>query len=370
MKRALSLALVGAAAALLFGCPIYEDGREDRVCTASGCYVCPDDYFTSDCVPWTCRTSRDCPGAYVCGVGGYCVADGTGVIQPTPATPSCSASRPCSTGLTCGADGLCHTQDCVAVGCASGECVVRSGVASCTTSGTDGGTSVTTCTTDDQCNGGRADGGADGGAGTRRCLSGQCYEPSQQCTDTTHCLGGAVCVDGACRPSCGGSKACPASYQCDAARGVCVGNTEPCSTTSQCPSGSVCSVGRCVAPCAPGGGCASDLVCVAGGCVANETPSFACNADGRLADGVQGECREGSICLRRSCYIACTQSDGGASDGGGGCRAADVFNVCKSVATSSGSFAVCSSATGLGTECGPTAAPCTGGKVCIDGTCR
>jgi hypothetical protein len=35
----------------------------------------------------------------------------------------------------------------------------------------------------------------------------------------------------------------------------------------------------------------------------------------------------------------------------------------------SASFSICSSATGLGTECSPTV-PCTAGRICVDGLCR
>ena len=84
---------------------------------------------------------------------------------------------------------------------------------------------------------------------------------------------------------------------------------------------------------------------------------------------MQDTCRAGSICIRRSCWIACSV-DAGVSDGGGVCRTADAFNVCKQVATSAGAFAVCSTEDGLGSQCGPTLGTCQEAKVCIDGLCR
>jgi hypothetical protein len=201
------------------------------------------------------------------------------------------------------------------------------------------------------------------GAGAK-CLNGMCVLPVDQCTDSTQC-GSAQCVDGVCTASCGAQKPCPTGYACDDARGVCSKNPSPCTTSQQCSGDTTCVSGHCVNSCPPSK-CSVGSVCVNGGCIPDQRPVFACNKTGAKPEGAQDACQSGSICLRRSCYITCSASDGGAST----CRSADAFNICKSVATSGGSFAVCSTSTGLGTECSPTGRTCDGSKICIDGLCR
>jgi hypothetical protein len=118
---------------------------------------------------------------------------------------------------------------------------------------------------------------------------------------------------------------------------------------------------HCVDPCGAGGTCGGGLKCVDGGCTPDQKPVFTC-----ATDGAQDSCQPGSICLRHSCYIGCS-ADAGAD----ACKAADNFNQCKGVTTSSGTYNVCGSTTNLGTECDPTQnKACTNSLVCIDGYCR
>ena len=103
-------------------------------------------------------------------------------------------------------------------------------------------------------------------------------------------------------------------------------------------------------------------MCVDDGCIPKEKPIFVCKKD-----GVQDACAKGSICLHHSCYIACDPKSASA------CKAAAMFNECKPVTTSSGTYHVCGSTTNLGDECDPTRTPpldCSSGKICIDGYCR
>ena len=125
------------------------------------------------------------------------------------------------------------------------------------------------------------------------------------------------------------------------------GSTSACKNDSDCPSptGSRCLTGK----------------CVDGGCTPDQQPVFTCSAD-----GTQGECQQGSICLRHSCYIGCNPDAG--TDA---CKAADAFNVCKTVTTASGAHSVCGSNNNLGTECDPTQGKsCPSPLVCIDGFCK
>lgn len=352
MKRVLSFALFGLAAAVLGGCPIYPSDRDHRVCRSGACYDCPDGYYSSGCTDWQCNDDIDCPSDYTCNSNHRCV-QGTTNPNPPPSTGACTKSSDCGTGQVCGVDNYCHTGDCSTWGCSSGNvCKLSGGVLQCVPTGTspDGGNS-TECSSDVQC--------ASKGAGSK-CLSGVCVLPKDQCLDATQCPNDQQCVQGVCTPSCSANKPCPTGYSCDTAKGVCAGNPSPCSTDSQCTGNTTCVQQHCVDRCGPNNACGNGLICVDGGCMPDQKPVFTCNTE-----GVQDACAAGSLCLRHSCYISCNP------DAGTSCATADKFNVCKSVTTSSGSYNVCGSSSNLGSECDPAAGKnCTGGLVCIDGFCR
>src|SRR5882757_153554 len=71
------MALGLAGAAVLGGCPIYDGDGGHRVCDGSGCWDCPDPYYSGSCVDYTCNSTSDCPGGYSC-QGYYCVPGGGG----------------------------------------------------------------------------------------------------------------------------------------------------------------------------------------------------------------------------------------------------------------------------------------------------
>lgn len=349
MKRIVFFALLGTGVAVLGGCPIYPDSRDNRVCLDGDCYRCPDPYYSSSCSSWSCNQDADCPSGYACGSDRYChLSDAT---PPPPSGTSCSKPADCAAGQVCGADNKCHAGDCTTAGCPSSYvCKLSGGVASCVPTGNGTG-STSTCKSDRDCS-------QTAGA---KCLSGACVAPADQCADATQCSNGAQCVQGACTPSCSDTKPCPTGYACDSAKGVCTNNPSPCTTSSQCTGGNVCVDEHCVAPCGTGGTCAAGLVCVDGGCTPDEKPVFTC-----AKEGVQDACQAGSVCLRHSCYIAC-DADAGAD----ACKSADKFNQCKQVSTSSGTYSVCGSTSNLGTDCDPTQnKACASPLVCIDGFCK
>jgi hypothetical protein len=118
---------------------------------------------------------------------------------------------------------------------------------------------------------------------------------------------------------------------------------------------------HCVDACGPNGTCQPGLKCLDGGCSPDQQPVFTC-----ATDGAQDSCQAGSICLRHSCYIACS-ADAGAN----ACKSADKFNQCKAVTTSSGTHNVCGSTNNLGTDCDPTQGKnCASPLICIDGYCK
>ena len=372
LKAWVSFVLVGLGAAVLGGCPIYPDSQGHRVCLQSGeCFTCPNDYYSGDCYSYSCSSDYDCPSGTSCqynGQYGTCVG---GTYTPDATAPGNPCSRPsdCAPGSNCGADDQCHAGDCSNTGCPSGyQCKLSGGTLACVPLGfipdagpsrdasSDGSTPFTGCHNDAEC------AAKTPGA---KCLDGTCVPPADQCFDTTQCPANEQCVQGVCTPGCGPTTPCPTGFTCDSKTNVCSGNGAPCGATADggtCTAGTVCVEDHCVPPCGPNNLCPVGEVCVAGGCIPDQKPQFTC-----AQEGVVGPpCAAGSVCIHHSCYIACSNVDGGTT-----CKAADKFNLCKPVTTSTGTYSVCGSATNLGSECDPTQGKlCTGAGVCIDGFCR
>lgn len=343
MTRIVSFALFGLGVAALAGCPIYSDDH--------------DSWYYGDCRDDGSCTNR-CDYDAQCGSGQFCNESGycqNSTSNPPPTGGACSKPSDCPAGSTCSSSNRCEAGDCSHVGCSTGYvCKLESGAPQCVPSTkpppSDGGTS-SSCQNDSEC----------ASPAGSKCLSGSCVAPQDQCVDATQCPGTSQCVQGACTPSCSADKPCPTGYACDVDKGVCTGDTPSCGPNAACSGGTVCVQERCVAPCGAGGSCGSGLVCVDGGCTPDERPVLVCEVDGQ-----QDKCQPGSICLRHSCYIACS-ADAGAE----ACKSADTFNVCKSVTTSSGAHSVCGSDSNLGTECDVAQGQaCASPLICIDGFCR
>jgi hypothetical protein len=285
-------------------------------------------------------------------------------VANPPALPqgTCAIASDCSPGFTCGRDGRCTTAACDTVGCSNGfVCSVSAGMASCVKPLVpDAGPPTppfSGCRKTSDC--------SDAGANAK-CLSGVCTATADQCSDATQCHSGQLCVEGTCTASCSATRTCPIGFACDEPKGVCSKNPGSCSASTACrDSSTTCVQERCVPRCGTNSMCAADLICVDGGCIPDERPVFSCSTDGERGTGKSGSCAFGSICLRKSCYIAC---DPAAADA---CVSADTFNSCKSVTTVSGPHNVCGSSKTLGSECDVAMnRSCAGGLVCIDGYCR
>ncbi len=350
MKRALSIGLLGVAAALLGGCPIYPEGRNTRVCDGVDCFLCSSGSLDDRCVDWQCNSDGECPSGYRCDSTNRC----KGSTSPTPPSSgrTCSSGTDCRTGEVCGSDNRCHTGSCADWGCPSSQiCRLQNGVPQCTPGTRPDGGPGPGCYRDSDCT----------SPPGSKCLSGTCAAPADQCSDATQCPNAQQCVQGVCTPSCSSTKPCPTGYACDLAKGVCTNNPKPCTEGgNQCAAGTTCVQQHCVALCGVGNTCPSGLICVDGGCMPDQRPVFTC-----AKEGVRDACAPGSICLRHSCYITCD------SDASNACRASDKFNVCKQVTTASGVYAVCGSDANLGTECDPTQNKgCNNPLICIDGFCR
>jgi hypothetical protein len=413
MKRFLLGVTFLGAAAVLGGCPIYPSNNnsyaEYQVCTGSGCFSCPDPYYSGACVPWACGSNNDCPSGYACTTQSSDInAPASCLPATTGPSGGCSSPAGCPSGQTCGDDGQCHSADCGTVGCPNGyQCVLSGGQAQCespapptydagddsttpteagqpeagtdSTSGGDdsstGGDSSTTtpdagadappeaaaptpCTSDPDC--------ASVGSGAR-CIDGMCRAQVDLCSDTTQCnVAGEACVDGICEPRCSASDPCPTGYSCDLTRAVCNINLDQCTDSSACKGGTTCVEAHCVPPCgtsdAGANVCPAGQVCVNGGCLPDQAPSaFACTNDGQ--DGpTANACGAGQVCLHHDCYNEC-----GSDSGLPSCASSE---QCTSVTIETGTYAVCATPTTMGSDCDPAQGKaCSGGRVCVDGHC-
>lgn len=382
MKQLSLLGFASVLATLLAGCPIYDDydddcrgwrcsGGEDtggssatgilpgRCDVPSDCGLnetCGDDHrcHVGDCTLWGCSAGFECVVAdnrtASCVAGG---SSGQGGSGGGPDVVYCGNPDDCEPGETCAPDGTCTPGPCdqvlpdnTTLGCIGGYQCERGddGTASCTP------VNPAACGADADC--------ADLGEGYL-CVSGICTAPTDQCFDQTQCAANARCVEGKCTPACSADADCPDSYRCDEALGVCSEPARPCAVTNDCGGpDAVCVDGACV-PRSPDSGCPEGEKWVENGCIPDQSGNFVCSADGE-----QGDCAPGSICLHRSCYISCDQPNANACD-----SQPPSLSECRTVTTSSGVHHVCGSSQNLGGECDPEA-PCGEGKICIDGFCR
>jgi hypothetical protein len=178
------LLLVVAAALAVAGCPIYPDNQSYQVCIEQACFDCPDNAYSSACVPWPCQGSIDCPTNFVCNYSGQCVssvASNSGTGEGT-----CSVPSDCQGGTTCGTDNTCHSGDCGSgVGCPTDyACTLVDGIAQCLSSAEGGAV------------GGNAD--ASGALGDGGSLDGGDATVTSGTSDGANGDGG-VCIDGSCQ---------------------------------------------------------------------------------------------------------------------------------------------------------------------------
>jgi hypothetical protein len=359
MKRTLVIGFLGLGAAALLGCPVFSGGGGPTPGCASD-----DPYCNQGCPPGSIWEPN---------IGECVFFDASATDSGFPDAPDCLQTG-CPRGSVC------------AVVDAALVCIPNpDGPTSGGPDATDGPSfAVATdtlppfpgCTSNAEC-------ATDGGTSSL-CLDGTCVSPADQCTDGTQCHDSEQCVQGACVPSCAGGALCPTGYACtfpgdSGANGVCTGNPHPCGASdggAVCGFGTTCVDEHCVPRCSAGdASCAAGLVCVDNGCIPDQKPVFTCNKDGVVGDGAKGNCDKGSICLHHSCYFTCASADASAPDASNSCskETGGMFDVCKSVTTSSGTYSVCGSSSNLGSQCDPTLNPpvnCPSAGICIDGYCR
>ncbi len=342
-------------AAVSGGCPMYGSSTDN--CAGDGCYGaqsgCPV------CGPYT---TCQCDPNYNCS----CVAE-AGV----DATADCTTTG-CPTGQVCAlADGVVQCVSPVTAGDASPS---PDSAVDAASSDADAGGAVEAAASTDASDASDAASkpravpcNADvtcGGSGAK-CIDGLCAPATGLCSDTSQCANaGAACVDGVCIPRCSTSApTCPDGYACDFNRDVCDITSPPCTSSASCQGGSVCVDAHCVPPCAAseaGLACASGLLCVNGGCIPDQAVTgFLCQNDGQSGQ-LANLCSSEQTCLHHDCFASCSMDAGAAACGTG---------VCKEVTVSAGTYAVCGTATTLGSECDPATGHLCASGVCIDGYC-
>jgi hypothetical protein len=129
--------------------------------------------------------------------------------------------------------------------------------------------------------------------------------------DGAPCPPGEVCTNGTCVPHCTLSQefACPDTFSCDAASGLCV---DPKCAGVTCPDGQVCRGGSCVGPC-DGIVCPHGTECQKGACI-DPCKSVTCS-NGQVC--VEGVCLPGcNQCGGVSCTspLACNMTSGACAD--------------------------------------------------------
>jgi hypothetical protein len=372
MKRALLGMTILGVASVLAGCPIYSSSSDYRVCTSTGCYDCPDPSYSGMCIPWSCGTDSDCGSGYSCS-GGYCVTAASG--GGGAPTGDCSQSG-CPSGFVCKLSG--GTAQCASLASDDGGTPVEDAtaadaplapdaIAPTDASATDVSPLPDAIVSSSDASSSACNAGGDCAVGSK-CIDGQCAAASLLCSDATQCVvSGESCVDGVCVPHCSGGSAavpCPTGYLCNLTLGVCNLNPAFCagSGSSTCQGGATCVESHCVAPCTvteAGAICPTGQVCVNGGCIPDESAKFTCKNDGQSGQ-LANACDTSSVCLHHDCYAACGADGGGCATGS-----------CKNVTVSAGTYAVCGTATTLGSDCDlAVGARCSGTGVCVDGYCR
>jgi hypothetical protein len=361
MKRFVPFMFVGVAGVVTAGCPVFSD-KEDSWCA---------DYHDcqpgEDCYQWPCNEPPGWGGAggsyYVAGAAGYAAYGGRGGYdaggrdggdaasedaRPEAAAPvACANPGDCRAGFTCGSDGTCHSGDCTTTPCINGfVCEVSANGRACVKADSRG------CGSDAEC------------TGTDACVDGICTPAGSLCSDRTQCLPGSACVEGKCVPMCGEGEACPSGFRCDTKGSLlCSIASQGCSITADCGSQDlVCVDLACVPRCTVRGPCGEGLgACVNNGCIPSQKIVAQC-----ASEGVQGNCSTGQVCIRQHCYTSCATPDGGL----GACTEAGQ-DICKTITSASGAYAVCGSTSNLGSECDLTVGKrCPTGFVCTDGFCK
>jgi hypothetical protein len=329
-KRAAVVGVLAAMGTVAWaGC---GSGDETRYyCDSTGCYDC-DAYGCSSVAP---PTHQPCTGATSCDPGAVCTATGC--------TKTCSDGVPCDKGEVC-KSGLCAApnvdpgpkKDCTTkADCPNGTCIAGA----CEACGGTAGPCPCQATSD--CSGGLA------------CVSGSCTAPQNSCKFSSECETGKICADGQCLSSCEATPCAP-GFTCD--KGACQpGGGGGCSTDQECSGNTPqCVAGVCAQACTGDAECGGGKFCDQGACVVDTRPKPNCTSDAQCG----GTPATPKKCLGGFCKYSCTTAQG---DG-----------YCKTIDNRIGFCAkdlVCRTSGEANAQC-VASTDCTGGKVCIDNTCR
>lgn len=330
VRRAAAGLMAGALGVVVWGSGC-SDPQDRYYCDDTGCYSC-DGYGCSSVQP---PSATACTGASQCATGEVCTSAGC--------VKSCQQTSDCPRGTTCNGG-------------------------ACTAPGSDAGTPIQ-CTTKTDCTGQavcianqcQACGGTNGPCPCSAnsdcsngdvCSGGSCTAPSNTCQFSSDCGTGKLCADGQCVAGCTDSSTCGPNATCT--KGVCEPNQgTQCTSDAQC-SGSTpkCVSGSCVAACTTDADCGtgSGNYCNEGACVPDTRPKPICS------DTDHSACNANQSCVSGFCRYSCTDDKS--------CSLIDHrIPTCVAAGYCAGT------STGGPIQC-TQSSDCTGGKTCVDNTCR
>lgn len=167
------------------------------------------------------------------------------------------------------------------------------------------------------------------------CVNGACTDEKNGCKYSSECDDGKVCANSQCVATC--DATCADGFTCD--KGVCK------------PSSPDCVTGDCATTCATDPECGAGKYCNQGRCVVDTRPASNCTADSQCG-GTPGTPKK---CVRGFCKYTC-----------------DSDAYCRTIDSRIGTCAadkVCRTADEANAAC-TASSDCTGGKSCIDNTCK
>jgi len=218
------------------------------VCQPSSFGLTPSD---KECVQIDCTSSADCCAGLPTRIPDKCRSRASTCLQQLPgcATKACTRSAECAGGGVCVgkcavSSGECRGNiDCLANKCVEGKCSLD----------------FTVCDSDAQC-------------APNACTGGSC-----SCENPSYSPNDPICqdpdCDGLCIWSCEDSRcviptSCKADADCFGSKPQCVdGNCVECSLSTDCSFGKICVDGSCETPCQDDEQCALFEACQAGECI-------------------------------------------------------------------------------------------------------
>lgn len=300
-----TLAALSMTAVLVLwsGCHNFGDDDNELKCDSNGCLVC--EKYT--CYEYACGSTNECPQGYSCQTGSCLPATSGGNLGPgtgSPGAAQCTGTMQCPTGKVC-EYGLCvdpttgeqpDTQCTMSTQCDSGHMCIDG---ACVEDKTDPVVTPDLCHVNADCEAGQM------------CHGGECVaksfplRPEGTCQFNADCGTTGTCMNTRCYfpPTVddAGKYSCPFGAVNDG--GLCLPNLEPaneCSFSSQCGAGKLCVNATCLTTCAKDADCSTGNFCGANSlCILDDRPILQCLVNSDCAD---------SSCVDGRCLTSCTEA--------------------------------------------------------------